>query len=247
MGGEIDVRIAVLADVHGNSLALQAVVAEIRGVAPDVVINLGDCLAGPFDPAAAAALQMAAGGVTISGNHDRGMLEGSPNRLDVAACAAVSPAQLAWLAGLPATARLDEVFACHGSPAGGDLDNLLDEISGGSSVLAPVGRIGAKLVGVGDARMVLCGHSHVPRAARVGDVLVVNPGSVGMPAFRLSEPVPHAMEAGTPHARYAVLTRRGGVWSFEHRAVEYDWDAAAAQAEGQGFANVAGWTRTGRA
>ena len=43
-----------------------------------------------------------------------------------------------------------------------------------------------------------------PRVVQVGDVLVVNPGSIGMPAYTDDNPVPHAIETGTPHARYAV-------------------------------------------
>ena len=50
-------------------------------------------------------------------------------------------------------------------------------------------------------------HTHVPRAVKVDDVTVVNPGSVGMPAYMDSNPTPHAIETGAPHARYAVATR----------------------------------------
>ena len=69
-----------------------------------------------------------------------------------------------------------------------------------------------------------------------------------MPAYTDDNPVPHAMESGTPHARYAVLTRGpGGVWSAELRAVAYDWDQAAQQAMANGRPAVAQWTATGRA
>jgi hypothetical protein len=67
-----------------------------------------------------------------------------------------------------------------------------------------------------------------------------------MPAFRLSTPETLVVEAGTPHARYAMLTRRGKIWSFQMRAVAYDWHAAAAQADARGHPDIAGWTRTGR-
>ena len=46
-------RIAILADTHGNLLALEAVLADLRAQAPDLIINLGDLFTGPFDPAAA--------------------------------------------------------------------------------------------------------------------------------------------------------------------------------------------------
>jgi predicted phosphodiesterase len=40
----------------------------------------------------------------------------------------------------------------------------------------------ARLAGIGDARVVLCGHTHMARIVTAGGILIVNPGSVGMPA-----------------------------------------------------------------
>ena len=92
----------------------------------------------------------------------------------------------------------------------------------------------------------LCGHSHVPRIVTVGGVLVVNPGSVGWAAYSDTQPAPHAVEVGSPHARYALLTHTGAGWSPELRAVPYDWDAAARQAERHGRPDIAHAARTGR-
>ena len=44
-------RIAVVADIHGNVRALRAVMDDLREVAPDRVINLGDCVSGPLEAA----------------------------------------------------------------------------------------------------------------------------------------------------------------------------------------------------
>jgi len=78
-------------------------------------------------------------------------------------------------------------------------------------------------------------------------VLVVNPGSVGMPAYTDDGAVPHAIETGAPHARYALVTRKpGGSWSAELHAVAYDWGRAAQQARANGKPAVAHWTATGR-
>jgi hypothetical protein len=61
-----------------------------------------------------------------------------------------------------------------------------------------------------------------------------------MPAYSDDKPVPHAMESGTPHARYALVTRGpNGIWSVELRAVIYGWDQAAQQASANGSATVA--------
>jgi diadenosine tetraphosphatase ApaH/serine/threonine PP2A family protein phosphatase len=80
----------------------------------------------------------------------------------------------------------------------------------------------------------------------VGGILVVNPGSVGMPGYRDVLPVPHVMEAGTPHARYAIVEKLASGWAAELHAVPYDFEAAARQAEQHGRPDVAYCLRTGR-
>lgn len=243
-------RLAILADAHGNLLALEAVLADLRGQAPDLVVNLGDLCTGPFDPAGSAAVQMALDGLTLAGNHERNLREGDDSSPSVAfARPRLTPAQRHWIDGLPATLSLIDgaVFACHGSPAGGDLDYFLEDVTGGRAVLDTEAAILARLQGAAAASLVLCGHTHMPRALQLGGVTIVNPGSIGMPAYTDDSPVPHAIETGAPHARYAIATRRpGGAWSVDLRAVAYDWDAASRQALENGSAAVARWTATGR-
>ncbi|WP_439595669.1 metallophosphoesterase family protein [Falsiroseomonas sp.] len=243
-------RLAILADTHGNLIALEAVLADLRAQAPDLVVNLGDLCTGPFDPAGSAAAQMALGCPTLAGNHERNLVEGDDSSGSVAfARPRLSAAQMGWIASLPKTLRLADgaIFACHGSPAGGDMDYLLDDVAGGRAVLASEAAILPRLAGIGDAKLVLCGHTHMPRVVRLGEVTIVNPGSIGMPAYEDDNPVPHAIETGTPHARYAVATRRAdGAWSVDLRAVAYDWEEAARRAEAHGRPQVAHWTRTGR-
>jgi len=244
-------RIAVLADAHGNLLALQAVLADLQAASPDLVVNLGDLATGPFDPAGSADVQMALDCPTVAGNHERDLSEGSDASSSVAfARPFLSVAHLQWIGTLPKVLALagGEVFACHGSPAGGDLDYLLDDVSSGHAVLASENAIRPRLSGIGPASLVLCGHTHMPRVVQLGDVLIVNPGSVGMPAYTDDGAIPHAIETGAPHARYAVVTRGpGNTWSAELRAVVYDWHRAARQATTNGQHMVARWTATGRA
>ena len=234
-------RLAAIADVHGNLPALEAVLADPRRAAPDLVVNLGDAVSGPFDPAGTADALMALGACDIAGNHERQVLAGTPDASDDFARARLRPAHLDWLRAMPAAAWVaDGVFACHGTPAGGDLDYLLEDVSTGGAVLASDADIRRRPAGSEGARLVLCGHTHVPRcvAASTG-ASVVDPGAVGMPAYADAVPVPHAMEAGSPHARYALLTLGPAGWSAELRAVAYDRDAAAAQAERHGRPEVA--------
>ncbi|PWW03346.1 putative phosphodiesterase [Hoeflea marina] len=241
-------RIAVIADTHGNRIALDAVLRHLGAAAPDLIVNLGDLVSGPFDPAGSADVQMGLDCATIAGNHERQLIEGGTGFSDVFARPRLSEAHMDWIKSLPATLRLaeGEVFACHGSPAGGDLEYLLEDVTSGRPMVDSEQAILRRLAGSGEARLVLCGHTHTPRIVSVGGILVVNPGSVGMPGYRDTLPVPHVMETGAPHARYAIVERLAEGWAAELRAVPYDFEAAARQAEAAGREAVAHSIRTGR-
>src|SRR5262249_29158121 len=96
------------------------------------------------------------------------------------------------------------------------------------------------------ARAVLCGHSHQQHLIQFPDgPLVLNPGSVGCPSYDDPGPDPHVSEAGSPHARYAILTIDEQRMSAEMLVVAYDWRAAAARAEKNGRPEWANGLRTG--
>jgi putative phosphoesterase len=226
-------RIAVLADIHGNLRALEAVQADLRTQSPDLVVNLGDHLSGPLQAAATADAIMAESWLNIRGNHDRRLVDRAPEAMrpsDRAAHEQISDRHRAWLRTLPPTREIElGVLLCHGSPAS-DNQYLLENISpDGRRHLASAEEVLARL---GDLRpaLLLCGHSHIPRAIRAGQMLIVNPGSVGLQAYDDDVPVRHYMENGSPHARYALLDRNGSGWRVSFVALEYDWDAASKEA-----------------
>lgn len=239
-------RIAVLADIHGNLLALEAVRADLRSRSPDLVVNLGDHVSGPLWAAETADLLMSLDWIHIRGNHDRQLLDRPYTAMgasDQAALAQLRPRHLAWLAALLGTVRLDAgVFLCHGTPAS-DVEYLLEEVTPSGTVqpASPL-LIQHRLGGIQDA-LVLCGHTHIPRVAGG----IANPGSVGLPAYDDAAPYAHCMEAGSPHARYAVADLVDGLWLVTPRVVEYDWEAAAQRAAAGGRADWACALRTGRA
>ncbi len=98
-----------------------------------------------------------------------------------------------------------------------------------------------------EASLILCGHTHVPRAMAVpGGPLVVNPGSVGLPAYDDVHPHPHVVETGSPHARWAIVERDlGGAWRVQLRTTAYDWTAASARALANGRGDWADALATG--
>lgn len=242
-------RIAVISDIHGNLGALSAVLADIAAQDCDSVVNLGDILSGPLQPAETADLLMPLALPTIRGNHERQLLEMSPATMgasDAYAHARLRQDQREWLAQLPASLVLNEgVLLCHGTPAN-DLEYFLEHVDAGGLRPATPDEAWAK---ASDAAypVIVCGHTHVPRAVRLADGrLIVNPGSVGLPAYHANHPFPHDIENHSPKARYAVLDNTGGQWNAELIAVDYDHEAAAKLALEHGSPEWAHALRTGR-
>lgn len=245
-------RIAVVADIHGNVRALRAVMDDLKQVSPDSVLNLGDCVSGPLEAAETADVLISLAWTTIRGNHDRQLLDRPAEKMgssDRAAASELKNHHSAWLSTLDVTAEVEDLLLCHGTPDN-DLVYLLETVEpDGRARIATRAEIARRLDGT-SARVVLCGHSHMARVVTLDDGrLVVNPGSVGLPAYTDVAPVKHSMEMGAPHARYAVLERRkaGDPWQVSFRIVAYDWNAAADRAAAKGREDWARWIRTGYA
>ena len=243
-------RIAAISDIHGNLPALEAVLADVAGRGADLVVQLGDAVSGPLWPADTAALLRSLDLPCVRGNHDRA-LAGDPADIvyetDRFTIARLTAQDLQWLRGWPLTRRIgDGVLLFHATPDDDDT-YLLEDPASGYAQLRPPAEIGRRLQGV-DARLMICGHTHVPRVLRLADGrTVVNAGSVGLPAYTDDTGGFHRHENGSPHARYALIEDRGARVDAQIVAVAYDWDAASAQAARNGRADWAAWLATGRA
>lgn len=222
-------RIAVFGDVHGNAFALQGVIADMERQQPDAWVNLGDQLFGGADPAAAWELQQQLreryGVHEVRGNTDE--------RLGEALTASTEKrAMLEWLhqvlpdgaasyvAGLPTRVTLagGEVLAAHGTPDSTWTYLLRDGKAWASDEL-----VLERLGDVGDARVVIVGHSHLEHVRQIGDLTVVNCGAVSR------------QKDGSPQARWVLLEGEGGVWNVSFRRVPYDVEQAAAWAATHAF------------
>jgi predicted phosphodiesterase len=208
-------RAAVLADIHGNLPALDAVLAEVDAVGAGAVVLLGDIALGPMP---AQTLDRLAGlgdrAVWVHGNCEREMVTAfdggevpGPFGADAAASAGlIGQAHRELIDGLPLTVTLDidglgPVLFCHASPRRDDEMVLVD---------SPPERWAEVLDGV-DAGVVVCGHTHMPFDRLAAGRRVVNPGSVGMPY-------------GHPGAGWALLGP-----DVTLRRTRYDTEAAARQ------------------
>ncbi len=216
-------RIAVLSDVHGNRVALEAVLVEIRRERPDAVLVTGDLvLNGPDPNGSIDALRVleSEGGLIVSGNTDIAVgdfdygsafpqyQDGVPDIVRVAAEWAhdeLGDDQLEWLRRLPAERRLraaDDtlVLGVHASP--GSQTRGLDQALDANVIF--------ERVAATDARVICVGHTHVPEVRDLGWKLIVNAGSAGY------------VFDGEPTASWAMLAIEDGIVTAEIRRTEYD-------------------------
>jgi putative phosphoesterase len=203
----LSTRIAVLSDVHGNANACEAVRKAIKKEKPDVVLIAGDLVMNGAEPGATvdAVREMEGdGAIVVQGNTDIAvadadyaaafpwMLEsGVPDAMRAAAewaHDALDDDQLAWLRRLPAERRVrigdDLVLLTHASP--GSQTQGFDRGLDPSAVYERLSRT--------DARLICCGHTHIPEVREFGWKVVVNDGSAG-----------YAFD-GDPTASWALVT-----------------------------------------
>jgi len=230
-------RFAVLSDVHGNLLALEAILTDLQaqGV-PDVTWVLGDlAVFGPRPVETLARLRALPDVAFLQGNTDRYLVTGRRPVLFVRTPDdwARMPTQLAqrdanfhwtverlpwadyeFLRDLPTRLEMDvpgygRLVAVHAVP-GNDETSLYPTTSDD--------QVRPHLAGL-DARLLLCGHTHRPMDRVVDSVRLVNDGSVGLPLD------------GDPRPAYALLDFEGDQCTVTIRRVAYDLEAVVAELE----------------
>lgn len=241
-------KIAIISDIHGNIVALEKVVEDIQARHVDCVFNLGDHASGPLWPKETVRFLMAQDWIHIRGNHDRLLVEQrhkDHGLSDHYAFEQLGSVELDWLRALPDSIEIQNKFLLlHGTPTI-DTIYLLETIKDGNAKLATPTELRARLDRT-KSNIVLCGHSHIPRVIVISEeTLIVNPGSVGLPAYDDDSPEYHVMETGSHHARYAILEYKKENWIPEMIAVSYDHQNAAEQARKNGRPDWEFGIRTG--
>ncbi len=226
-------KIAILSDLHGNMPAIEKVYADIKTRQVERVFCLGDLASGPLWPRETIDFLMQQDWIFIRGNHDRNLVERCPEKLgdsDAYAFKHLEKKHLDWLSSLYATLEVDDTYLlCHGSPAK-DTTYLLETIENGRVRLSTPNEIKPKLNGF-HLPILLCGHSHTPRVITLDNGLtIINPGSVGLPAYEDATDGYFVVECGSHHARYAVLENTEIGWKAEIILMPYDFELAAKQA-----------------
>ena len=241
-------KIAIISDIHGNSIALNAVLKDIKTKGIERIINLGDSLYGPLDPKGTFNLLETNKVISISGNQDRIILENLGNKSDSITLEYVK-SQLddkivEWLKKLTFNKVIEkDIFCFHASPHS-DSEYLLEKINDGFISTKEINEIEEILTDI-KQKIVVCGHSHISRIVKSDKKLIVNPGSVGLPAYDDDLPVYHKMQNFNPLASYAVMNIHENSVSVERLSIDYDSEASARLAEENKRDDWAKWIRTG--
>lgn len=243
-------KIAVLSDIHGNSWALSKVLKDIERRKPDLIINLGDSLYGPLNPRETFKLIKSYPIRSISGNEDRLITENfdkdhPPGTLGFVIRELNEEAH-DWLLSLSKTTILDcRIYMCHGTPES-DSTYLMERIDDDSLTIKEPGRIDELLQGI-KQNIVFCGHSHIHRLVQTPNHTIINPGSIGCPAFDDHFPVYHKVENFTNHAQYCIADLSDYDFMVEQVSIPYDFNKAVNCAAKNNRPDWAKWLKTGRA
>jgi putative phosphoesterase len=232
------VRIALISDIHGNAIALDAVLADCESVGVEQFWFVGDHVAlGPSPDAVLRRVTAIPHAVFVRGNTDRyvvtgegpppslGMVRADPALIPIFAAIAASFAWTRgfavatgwfdWLAALPLEHRYVapngvRILAVHAAPGDDDGEGIHPGRSNNDI---------ARLVAESDADLLFVGHTHEAMVRQVGRTLVVNLGCVSNP------------RGPDRRASYVVLEVDESEVSFTHRRVAYDHEAFARAVE----------------
>jgi putative phosphoesterase len=212
-------RIAIVSDVHGNLTALEAVIADLRLAAPDLVLHGGDLAHGGARPAEVVDRVRELGWDGVCGNTDEmlwapeslrnfaarapGMakLFGMIEEMRTWACARIGEERIAWLRTMPMAQRRIDVALVHASPR--DSWRGPGREASETELREAFGEL--------KARVVVYGHIHQPYVKEMAEWTVANAGSVSL------------SYDGDARASYAIVDGA----KVEIRRVEYDVESEA--------------------
>lgn len=223
-------RVAVISDIHGNRIALDTVLDDLRTHPADQIICLGDAIQGGPQPAQVVRRLQELGCPVVMGNADAWLLSGVDTGNEITSeerertlnavrdwsLVQLSPEDKAFIQGFRPTVEVEleagrKLLCFHGSPDSFD-DIMLPDTSQADLF---------KFLGRHNAEAMTGGHTHVQYVRRIGadGRIFFNPGSVGL---AYSHHQPEGEERMDPWAEYAVLTSEGSRLALEFRRVPYD-------------------------
>lgn len=226
-------RIAVISDIHGNAVALETVLDDIRQAGVAQIICLGDAIQGGPQPAEVVAHLRAAQIPVVMGNADAWLLTGivtgdeaiDPERERIMetvrswSLSRLTSADQAFIATFQPTIDIalaphQRLLCFHGSPA--SFDDIIVPNTPDEQALA--------LLGEPEANILTGGHTHLQQLRRFGARLFFNPGSVGLAYDHQQTIEPFRAD---PWAEYAILSVDNGCIGLEFHRIPFNVAALA--------------------
>jgi predicted phosphodiesterase len=238
-GKEEFMRVAVLSDIHGNAVALEAVLTDLESYLADQLVCLGDAVQGGPQPAEVVAHLRALACPVVMGNADAWLLSGQETGNETVSpeqeamrqwsLSRLSDADRQFIADFVPTYTLalpggKTLLAFHGSPASFD-DILLPDTPYDEFV---------RLYGPYAPAILSGGHTHLQHVRRLGETFYFNPGSVGVAYDHNQVEEPETPLRLDPWAEYAVLETSGERLALEFRRVPFAVDRLIAAARDSG-------------
>jgi putative phosphoesterase len=229
-------RIAIMADIHGNLPALEAVLADIEQEHITEILVAGDLIGGCPQPGEVIDCLRAVDARMILGNNDLRLLRMVSGDLpsEWMTCKQYAPARagnpdqtvIEFLASLPEQLIIqypgtETIRVVHGTPD--RIDELLYPSHNPAALNAALAQITESVM--------VCGHTHIPWIEQRGNQMAINPGAVC---------APYNGEIG---AQYAILEWDGNQWQAEHRLIPYDLAQLRASFEHSGLLDQGGVAR----
>lgn len=216
-------RIGLISDIHGNLIALDAVLEELEREGVDQLVCLGDVAVGP-QPAEALARVRDLGCPVVMGNWDAAFLGAMPEPTDEITemlveignwwAASLSPTDREFMESFRPTVDLTlgstPVLCFHGSPK--SYDDWIFATTPDEELSLMLDKV--------EQRVLIGGHTHVQMIRRYLESTIINPGSVGLP-FHDWWPRPVRI---SPWAEYGIVGSEGAHLSIELRRAPFDVD-----------------------
>ncbi len=224
-------RLAILADIHGNLPAFEAALEHARQHA-DRIVLAGDVVSGAPDSAECWRLAQSLNCPIVRGNHERYVaFFGTPDAPPIWSTDQFGPVRWAatqlsdherqQIAALPLLLRLEDapdLLIVHSSLVS-DRDTI--------AAYTAESELDALFPNVSE-RYIVRGHNHIPQVRLWGEKLVITTGSVGLPLD------------GNPTAQYVLLEQTTHGWHIQHQSVPYDLEAVLRRFRESGYLEAAG-------
>ncbi len=218
-------RVAILSDIHGNLVGLDACLDDLIGQGgADAIVAAGDlCMDGPKPKGVLKRLREI-GATCVRGNTDRAIAHGDDDPLEMPTIrwqrACIGKAWTQWLGELPQHVMFgpqdNRLLIAHANPKNDD-EHVWPDADDEQL---------ERLFGDVTARAFAFGHLHLPYVRVWRDKILTCVASAGLP------------KDGDPRAHYAILTARSGGWEIKSRRVTFDVDKVERQLAKSSMPNV---------